>query len=79
MKQTFAGAFEIMSAATFLRAQIINSRRRGEYVDLRGGGQSELNPEDMSILASVMGVTQEVNCNFSASVLLLIYKIDYRQ
>ena len=62
VKQTFAGAFEIMSAATFLRAQVINSRRRGDYVNLRSG-RSKLDPEEMSILASVMGITQEVRLN----------------
>ncbi|TDL24987.1 hypothetical protein BD410DRAFT_826904 [Rickenella mellea] len=59
VRQTFAGAFEIMTTAAYLRAGILSSRRQGQYVNLRHRGHDRLDPEEMSILSSVMGVTQE--------------------
>ncbi|KAG8217937.1 hypothetical protein J3R82DRAFT_6104 [Butyriboletus roseoflavus] len=55
VRQTFAGAFGIMQAATFLRAGILSSRREGHSYRLR----MVTNPEEMSILSSILGVTQE--------------------
>ena len=56
VRQTFAGAFNIMTAAAFNQAGVISARRAGRAVNLRGF----ISPEDISILSSVLGVTQEV-------------------
>ncbi|KAI0306661.1 hypothetical protein B0F90DRAFT_1808312 [Multifurca ochricompacta] len=55
VRQTFAGAHGIMTAAAYLKAGILNSRRSGRFVQLRG----HVDPPDLSILSSVLGVTQE--------------------
>ncbi|KAI0748435.1 hypothetical protein C8Q80DRAFT_1104159 [Daedaleopsis nitida] len=55
VRTTLAGAHGIMTAAAFAQASIISARREGRTVRLRPTTE----PEDMSILASVMGVTQE--------------------
>ncbi|KAI0373072.1 hypothetical protein BV20DRAFT_1014460 [Pilatotrama ljubarskyi] len=55
VRTTLAGAHNIMTAAAYAQASIISARREGRTVRLRPGPE----PEDMSILASVMGVTQE--------------------
>jgi len=61
VRQTFAGAFEILKTAAYLRATIISARQQQRMVSLRSGSaQTRLVPEEMSILSSVMGVTQEV-------------------
>ncbi len=46
-----------MTAAAYAQATIISARREGRTVRLR----STTEPEEMSILASVMGITQEVS------------------
>ncbi|OJT08695.1 Poly(A) RNA polymerase cid14 [Trametes pubescens] len=56
VRTTLAGAHTIMTAAAYTQASIISARREGRTVRLRPAPE----PEDMSILASVMGVTQEV-------------------
>jgi non-canonical poly(A) RNA polymerase PAPD5/7 len=56
VRQTFAGAFNIMTAAAYMKASVLNSRRSGRSVKLRGHAE----PTDLSILSSVLGVTQEV-------------------
>ncbi|CAL1705450.1 unnamed protein product [Somion occarium] len=53
VRTTLAGAHGIMTAAAYLHAGFISSRRGN-----RGRDRHD-NPEDLSILASVMGVTQE--------------------
>ncbi|TFK36381.1 hypothetical protein BDQ12DRAFT_699647 [Crucibulum laeve] len=55
VRATLAGAHGILTSTAYLRAGMISSRRHGRSVNLRGHQQ----PEDMSILASVMGITQE--------------------
>ncbi|KAI0320708.1 hypothetical protein OF83DRAFT_1052529 [Amylostereum chailletii] len=55
VRQTFAGAYNIMAASAFTQAGILSARRSGRTVNLRG----HTSQEDMSILASVLGVTQE--------------------
>ncbi|KAJ3540390.1 hypothetical protein NM688_g6231 [Phlebia brevispora] len=55
VRTTFAGAFSIMTAKAYNHANMISARRERRYVRL----QNRLDPEDMSILGSVMGVTQE--------------------
>ncbi|KAI0647467.1 hypothetical protein C8Q79DRAFT_907770 [Trametes meyenii] len=55
VRTTLAGAHGIMTAAAYAQATIISARREGRTVRLRPAPE----PEDMSILASVMGVTQE--------------------
>ncbi|KAI9446546.1 hypothetical protein H4582DRAFT_1906504 [Lactarius indigo] len=55
VRQTFAGAHGIMTAAAYMKANILNSRRSGRSITLRGYTE----PTDLSILSSVIGVTQE--------------------
>ena len=62
VRTTLAGAHGIMTAAAFAQASIISARREGRTVHLRATTE----PEDMSILASVMGVTQEVSRQVAA-------------
>ena len=54
---TFAGAFSIMTAKAYNHAGMIAARRERRYVRL----QSSYDPEGLSILGGVMGVTQEVS------------------
>ncbi|KAI0062345.1 Nucleotidyltransferase [Artomyces pyxidatus] len=56
VRQTFAGAHGIMTAAAYMQASVLSARRSGRSVNLRG----HTDPGDMSILSSVLGVTQEV-------------------
>jgi non-canonical poly(A) RNA polymerase PAPD5/7 len=58
VRQTLAGAHNIMTAAAYQRAASISARRSGRYVSFRDG---QTMPEEWSILMSVMGVTQEVS------------------
>jgi len=55
VRQTFAGAHGIMTAAAYMKAGILNSRQYGRSVKLRGYTE----PTDLSILSSVLGITQE--------------------
>jgi len=55
VRTTLAGAHGIMTASAYLQAGIISAKRDGRHVRLRDSPH----PEEMSILASVMGVTQE--------------------
>ncbi|TCD67285.1 hypothetical protein EIP91_000307 [Steccherinum ochraceum] len=55
VRTTLAGAYGIMTSAAYLRAGVIEARKKHRAVHLR----EVHNPEEMSILASVMGVTQE--------------------
>ncbi|KAH0826966.1 hypothetical protein J3R83DRAFT_4625 [Lanmaoa asiatica] len=55
VRKTLAGAYGIMQVTAFLRAGILSSRREGRSYRLR----VVTNPEDMSILSSILGVTQE--------------------
>ncbi|KAG6335160.1 hypothetical protein ID866_3922 [Astraeus odoratus] len=55
VRQTFAGAHGIMQATAFQRAGILNSRREGRNYPLRPCDD----PGDMSILSTILGVTQE--------------------
>ena len=57
VRQTLAGAFGIMQAAAFMRARVLSSLQEGRSYRLR----VVTNPEDMSILSSILGVTQEVS------------------
>ena len=57
VRATLAGAHGIMTAAAFAKASMISARREGRTFRLRAAAAD---PEEMSILASVMGVTQEV-------------------
>lgn len=45
-----------MTAAAYAKAGVLSSRRSGRSINLRGHTE----PEDMSILSNVLGVTQEV-------------------
>ncbi|KAG1762629.1 hypothetical protein EDD22DRAFT_559778 [Suillus occidentalis] len=55
VRQTLAGAHGIMTSMAFMRAGILGARREGRTYPLRRHGE----PEDMSILSSILGVTQE--------------------
>lgn len=55
VRQTLAGAHGIMTSMAFLRAGILGARKEGRTYSLRGHRE----PEDMSILSSILGVTQE--------------------
>ncbi|KAL4080781.1 hypothetical protein J3A83DRAFT_4121423, partial [Scleroderma citrinum] len=55
VRQTLSGAYEIMKAVAYTRANILNSRRENRNYPLRQG----YDPRDMSILSTILGVTQE--------------------
>ncbi|KAH7929632.1 hypothetical protein BV22DRAFT_1056505 [Leucogyrophana mollusca] len=55
VRQTLAGAHGIMTTTAFLRAGMLSSRRDGRSYPLRRHND----PEDLSILSSILGVTQE--------------------
>ncbi|KAF8077561.1 hypothetical protein FPV67DRAFT_1684010, partial [Lyophyllum atratum] len=55
VRATFAGAHGILTSTAYLIAGILNARRQGRSVSLRDRDK----PEELSILSSVMGVTQE--------------------
>jgi hypothetical protein len=56
VKTALAGAHSILTSTAYLRAGIINARRSGQSVHLR----SRYETDDLSILSTVMGITQEV-------------------
>jgi len=51
-----AGAYTILTSTAFLHAGLMNSRKEGRYTNLRGRRA----PEDLSILSSILGISQEV-------------------
>ncbi|KAG6885875.1 hypothetical protein C0993_008394 [Termitomyces sp. T159_Od127] len=53
VRQTFAGAHSILTSSAYLTAGILSSRRQGRAFSLRDES------EELSILSSIMGVTQE--------------------
>ncbi|KAF8884822.1 hypothetical protein BD779DRAFT_1535701 [Infundibulicybe gibba] len=55
VRTTFAGAYGILTATAYLRAGMITARREGRSMRLR----QEYSQDDMSILSSIMGITQE--------------------
>lgn len=57
VRTTFAGAYGILTSSAYLHAGILSARREGRTAHLR----SRSEPEEMSILSSVMGITQEVS------------------
>ncbi|EIW84734.1 hypothetical protein CONPUDRAFT_47123 [Coniophora puteana RWD-64-598 SS2] len=61
VRQTLAGAHEIMTTTAFLRAGSLSARREGRSVSLRGNGKGKdkSDPAEMSILSTILGVTQE--------------------
>lgn len=77
VRTTFAGAFSIMTSKAYNHANIISARRERRYVHL----QSRSDPEELSILGSVMGVTQEVRAfpTSSSSGLILLQTINQRR
>lgn len=60
VRTTFAGAYGILSAAAYIRAGIITSQQNGSYLNLG----HLYDTENASMLASILGITQEVR-NFS--------------
>lgn len=59
VRKTLAGAHEALTAAALMRCRILTAKARGEYTDLRGSSYRTREYDNQSILASVMGVTQE--------------------
>lgn len=57
VRKNLAGAHEILMATIYLRAGILEARREGRAVRFR----DHYEPGDMSILSSVLGVTQEAS------------------
>lgn len=57
VRTTLAGAFTILTSTAFLHAGLMRSRREGRYVNIR----SRTAPEDLSILSSILGISQEVS------------------
>mgnify|MGYP001167337477 CR=1 FL=1 len=57
VRTAFAGAHSILSATAYIRAGMLHSRRKRTSVHLR----DHYEPEDLSILSAVMGITQEVS------------------
>ena len=54
VKGTFAGAYELLQGKLFERAEQIIGQRSGRY-------PKTFDPEEMSIIAGVMGITKEVS------------------
>lgn len=61
VRTTFAGAHGILTSTAYNRATYLDAKRKHQIFSLR----KEFHPEDVSILSSVMGVTQEVRYVFS--------------
>lgn len=57
VKATMAGAHSILTSTVYQKAGILNARRSGQAVSLR----ERYDPEDLSILSSIMTVPQEVS------------------
>ncbi|KAI0693342.1 hypothetical protein BC835DRAFT_1406809 [Cytidiella melzeri] len=55
VRTSLSGAFSMLTSTAYQRTESISSRRQKRYYPL----QSQLDPESMSIISSVMGVTQE--------------------
>ncbi|KAF9532773.1 hypothetical protein CPB83DRAFT_758580 [Crepidotus variabilis] len=55
VRTAFAGAHGILTSTAYLRAGMLSSRQQGRTVRLR----DDYNPEDLSMLSTVMGITQE--------------------
>ncbi|KAI6103594.1 hypothetical protein F5141DRAFT_216454 [Pisolithus sp. B1] len=60
VRQTLAGAYEMMQANAFLQAGILDSRREVRDYPLR----QHYDPGDLSILSKILGVTREVGRAF---------------
>lgn len=55
VRTAFSGAHSILTATAYIRAGMLHSRRNGRSVHLR----DHYEPDDLSILSTVMGITQE--------------------
>ncbi|KAH9484478.1 Poly(A) RNA polymerase cid14 [Psilocybe cubensis] len=55
VRTAFSGCHGILTSTAYMRAGILSSRHKGRSVPLRG----HYEPEDLSILSTVMGITQE--------------------
>lgn len=67
IKRTLAGAFEVLSAALCLRGTELDSKKRGTCCSVRGddAGGASRDPVEISLLGSIMGITQEVRAHLS--------------
>ncbi|KAI5116070.1 hypothetical protein M0805_005583 [Coniferiporia weirii] len=59
VRQTFAGAFEIMKSAAYVCAGVLSARRNGRAVELQPRNASGRSAEASSILSSILGVSRE--------------------
>jgi len=69
VRATFAGAFGILTSVAFSRVGFIRARRENSYTNLR----RQTEPEDMSILSSILGITQE-----TINRRKLVYEVFYK-
>lgn len=62
VRTTLAGAFAMLTSTAYQRKEEISARRDRRHYPLHG----KKDPESMSILSTVMGVTQEVSVSHVA-------------
>lgn len=56
VRRSFAGAYNLLTTTAYLRNGLLTSRRERSSVKLR----NRYRPEDLGILSSILGITQEV-------------------
>ncbi|KAL5511272.1 hypothetical protein ACEPAH_4487 [Sanghuangporus vaninii] len=59
VKQTFAGAYEMMLSSLYVSADILSACHGSRTVDLRRGSTFSRSSDEMSVLSSILGVDQE--------------------
>ncbi|KAL5489934.1 hypothetical protein ACEPAI_4766 [Sanghuangporus weigelae] len=59
VKQTFAGAYELMLSSLYVAADTLSARHGARTVDLRRGSTFSRRSDEMSVLSSILGVDQE--------------------
>ena len=59
VKQTFAGAYDMMLQAIYTTAEILGARQDSRYVDLRRGSTLGRRNDEMSVLSTILAVDQE--------------------
>ncbi|EJD02267.1 uncharacterized protein FOMMEDRAFT_141374 [Fomitiporia mediterranea MF3/22] len=59
VKQTFAGAYDMMLSSIYLVAQILSARQDSRDVDLRKGSMLERGGDELSVLSAILGINQE--------------------
>ncbi|KAL5529593.1 hypothetical protein ACEPAG_5578 [Sanghuangporus baumii] len=59
VKQTFAGAYELMLSSLYVAADTLSARHGSRTVDLRRGSTFSRRSDEMSVLSSILGMDQE--------------------